>query len=374
MKHKLHKKLVALQMIAITSLLSISQVFAMTGFDEVTTAGNTGQSTVNIEVTADSEEDPTLFSAYIPATLPIKVDKDGNVHTPSNAAIVNGVATKGIAVTNIQANLDNNWQAENWNTDFSALPENSKYVGLKLRGDTLSNDGSFSLTSNNWRIPKNSYIDLNMDAKLPPQSVNQKSDAAVLSFTLDWSGDDTSTGPKWDNSSNNPDDTSGIRVRSDNILITGGSSTLNITWDSEDGTVSLASVTSSNEAIATVGSMTGEEGNKTVSVNGLRYGKSNIIVTLSNGKSTSYVLKVYDIGDTNNIKMELTNKNLRAGDTVRANDINISVPVISPDGETDYVTLHPQMDDVVLADGANELPAKLLLGGSLYDLTMTINV
>jgi hypothetical protein len=29
---------------------------------------------------------------------------------------------------------------------------------------------------------------------------------------------------------------------------------------------------------------------------------------------------------------------------------------------------------VVLADGANELPAKLLLGGSLYDLTMTINV
>ena len=234
------------------------------------------------------------------------------VFTPSNAAIVNEVATKGIAVTNIQANLDNNWQAENWNTDFSALPENSKYVGLKLRGDTLSNDGSFSLTSNNWRIPKNSYIDLSMDAKLPPQSVNQKSDAAVLSFTLDWSDDDTSTGPKWDNSSNNPDDTSVIRVRSDNILITGGSSTLNITWDNEDGTVSLASVTSSNEAIATVGSMTGEEGNKTVSVNGLRYGKSNIIVTLSNGKSTSYVLKVYDIGDTNNIKMELTNKNLRA--------------------------------------------------------------
>ena len=39
MKHKLHKKLVALQMIAITSLLSISQVFAMTGFDEVTTVG-----------------------------------------------------------------------------------------------------------------------------------------------------------------------------------------------------------------------------------------------------------------------------------------------------------------------------------------------
>ena len=110
MKHKLHKKLVALQMIAVTSLLSITQVFAMTGFDEVTKAGNTGQSVVNIEVVTDSEEDPVLFSAYVPSTLPIKVDKDGNVHTPSNAAIINGVSTKGIAVTNIQASLDNGWQ------------------------------------------------------------------------------------------------------------------------------------------------------------------------------------------------------------------------------------------------------------------------
>ena len=42
MKHKLHKKLVALQMIAVTSLLSLTQVFAMTGFDEVIKAGSTG--------------------------------------------------------------------------------------------------------------------------------------------------------------------------------------------------------------------------------------------------------------------------------------------------------------------------------------------
>jgi len=373
MKYKLSKKLITLQMVVVASLLSISQVFAMTGFDEITKAGNTGQSIVNIEVVADGEEDPVLFSAYVPATLPVKVDKDGNVHTPSNAAIINGVATRGIAVTSIQASLDNGWQAENWDTDFSALPENSKHVGLKLRGDTLSDDGNFSLTNNNWKIPKNSYIDLNMDAKLPPQSVNQKSDAAVLSFTLDWSGDNTSTGPKWDSSSN-PEDNSGIRVRNEDILITGGSSTLNITWDSEDGTVSLASVTSSNEAIATVGTITGEEGNKTVSVNGLRYGKSNIVVTLSNGKSTFYELKVYDVGDTNDSKMELVNKKLKAGDTITANDINISMPVVSPDGETEYIVVHPQMEDVVLTSGENTLPATILLGGRTYEFTMTINI
>ena len=301
MKYRLHKKLIALQIIAITSLLSITQAFAMTGFDEVTKAGNTGQAVVTIEVVADSgEEDPVLFSAYVPSTLPIKVDKDGNVHTPSNAAIINGVATKGIAVTNIQASLDNGWQAKNWNTDFSTLPENSKYVGLQLRGDTLSNDGSFSLNANDWKIPKNSYIDLNIQAKLPPQSVNQKSDAAVLSFTLDWSGDNTTTGPKW-NDISTPEDTSGITVQNSSTLIAGGTSTLDITWDSEGGAVSLVGITSSNEAIATVEAASGSDGNKSVVVNGLRYGKSNITVTLSNGKSTSYTLKVYDIGNTDDI-------------------------------------------------------------------------
>lgn len=371
MKYKLHKKLIALQMVAITSLVSITQAFAMTGFDEVTKAGNTGQAVVTIEVVADSGgEDPVLFSAYVPATLPIKVDKDGNVHTPSNAAIINGVATKGIAVTNIQASLDNGWQAKNWNTDFSTLPENSKYVGLKLRQDTLSNDGSFSLTTNDWKIPKGSYIDLNMDAKLPPQSVNQKSDAAVLSFTLDWSGDNTTTGPKW-NDTSEPEDTSGINVQSNEILIAGGSSTLNITWDSED---TLTSITSSNEAIATIGATSGSEGNKTVSINGLRYGKSTVTVTLSNGKSTTYTLKVYDIGNTDDIEMELINRKLQAGDTVTANDINISVPVVSPDGVTEHITMHPQMEDMLLTTGSNELPATLLLGGRTYELKMTINI
>lgn len=276
-------------------------------------------------------------------------------------------------MTNIEASLDNGWQAKSWNTDFSTLPENSKYVGLQLRGDTLSDDGSFSLNANDWKIAKNSYIDLNMQAKLPPQSVNQKSDAAVLSFTLDWSGDNTTTGPKW-NDTSTPEDNSGITVQNSSTLIAGGTSTLDITWDSEGDTVSLTGITSSNEAIATVGSITGEEGNKTVSVNGLRYGKSDITVTLSNGKSTFYKLKVYDIGDTNNLKMELVNKQLKVGDTVKASDINISVPVISPDGETDYIVVHPQMEDVVLTAGENELPAKLLLGGRTYDLTLTIDI
>ena len=97
-------------------------------------------------------------------------------------------------------------------------------------------------------------------------------------------------------------------------------------------------------------------------------------MTLSNGKSTTYTLKVYDIGNTDDIEMELINRKLKVGDTVTANDINISVPVVSPDGVTEYITMHPQMTDVVLTTGSNELPATLLLGGRTYELKMTINI
>lgn len=39
-------------------------------------------------------------------------------------------------------------------------------------------------------------------------------------------------------------------------------------------------------------------------------------MTLSNGKSTIYILKVYDVGNTDDIQMELINRKLKVGDIV----------------------------------------------------------
>ena len=370
-------------MIAVTSLLSITQVFAMPGFDEVTKAGNTGQAVVTIEVVTDGsgEEDPVLFSAYVPATLSIKVDKDGNVHTPSNAAIINGVSTKGIAVKNIQASLSNGWQAKSWNTDFSALPENSKYVGLKLRGDTLAQDGSFSLNSNDWKIPKNSYIDSNMDAKLPPQSVNQKSDAAVLSFTLDWSGDDTTTGPKWtggditpDNPNDNPSTPSKPKAESNDLVIVGGSGDIHITWDAKGDTVTLDSVTSSNTDVVTVGNTSGSNGNKTVTVNGLKSGTSTITATLSNGETVTYEVLVYEVGNPDDIKVSVSDKKFNVGDSITSNNVTASVPLVAPDGSTKTMTVKPSVDTNTLQAGNNTLTGTVTVGDQDYLINFDVAV
>lgn len=141
--------------------------------------------------------DPTIFSAYVPAELPIKMDLDGNIVVSDTAMIINAVETKGICVTDIGVTMENDWLAAGWSEDFSSKADNTKELGLKLRDDTLQTDGTFPLTSDDWKIAKNSYIDLNMGAKLPKQTeAGNKGKVATISFTLDWSGDDVSVGPE----------------------------------------------------------------------------------------------------------------------------------------------------------------------------------
>lgn len=194
---------------------SSPSVLALDGYNEVTTAGGTGDSIVTLTVEntggsgggdtpvdpdvppVDPPVDPTIFSAYVPAELPIKMDLDGNIVVPDNVMIINAVETKGIKVSEINVALESGWSAANWDDDFTAKEENSKELGLKLRLDYLSSDGSFSLNVDDWKIPKNSFIDLNMGAKLPKQTeAGNKGKVATISFTLDWSGDDVSVGPE----------------------------------------------------------------------------------------------------------------------------------------------------------------------------------
>lgn len=179
----------------VASMLLNTVVFATS--NEVTTAGGTATAVIPLEVedTSGGSSAPiAVFSAYVPAELPIKMDLEGDIITPSNAMIVNGVETKGIAVTNINVTLDSEWEAAGWEDDFSE--ENRKKVALQFRGDSLQADGSFEITGANWRIPKDSYIDLNMGAKLPIQTqTGSMGNIATVEFTLDWSGDDDTTGP-----------------------------------------------------------------------------------------------------------------------------------------------------------------------------------
>lgn len=325
------------------------------------------------------DPEPMIFSAYVPSVLPMKLTEDGTVLTPSKAAIINGVATKGIAVKDIEAHLDYDWDA-----DYSSMPVNTKNVGLKLREDTLSKNGDFSVNAEDWKIPKDSYIDLNMKAKLPPQkieTVTQNSDVAKLSFTLDWSGDDTTTGPKWeggainpDNPNDNPSTLSKPKIESSDTIVSGGNGFVKVTWDDKDSKITLDRIISSNTDIATVGDITGSDGNKTVVVNGLKGGTSTITVTLSNGETATYEVTVYEVGNPDDIKVTVSNKELGVGDSVTSNDVIASVPLIAPDGSIKTITVKPSVDDNTLQAGRNSLTGTVTVGGQDYPIHFDITV
>lgn len=332
----------------------------------------------------DKDPEPMIFSAYVPSKLPMKLTEDGTVLTPSKAAIVNGVATKGIAVKDIEAHLDYGWDAEDWNADYSSMSVNTKNVGLKLRGDTLSKNGDFSVNAEDWKIPKDSYIDLNMEAKLPPQkieTVTENSDVARLSFTLDWSGDDATTGPKWeggtinpDNPNDNPSTLSKPKVESSDVIVVGGNGSIKVTWNDKDGKITLDRIVSSSTDVVTIGDITGSDGNKTATINGLKGGTSTITVTLSNGETATYEVIVYEVGNPDDIQVTVSNKNLGIGDSVTSNDVTASVPLIAPDGSIKTITVKPSINDNTLQAGNNSLTGTVTIGGQDYPIHFDVAV
>lgn len=194
MKHKLSAFFLA----TIISAVSILPAFAAReGFTEVTQPGSKGESLVTLTVTGDDYE---VFSAYVPSVLPIVVDTDGTVRCPSNAVIINGVETRGIKVTNVTAKAKDRWGIVAPN--YSFRPETNRYIGFKLAGDSSQSGGfNFNANNENWKIPKGSYINLDMEANVTPVTVapgtDDKSNAVELSFTLAWSGDNETEGEKW---------------------------------------------------------------------------------------------------------------------------------------------------------------------------------
>lgn len=388
MKYEIGKRILGLTTATMVSILPTTQVFGLENFNEVNKAGNKGDSLVEIEIVNDGigggTGETTIFSAYVPSLLPIKVDEDGNVHTPSNAVIVNGVETKGIQVKDIEAHLDYEWEAEDWNTDFDSLPVNSKKLGLKLREDTLSSNGDFSINTEDWKIPKDSYIDLNMKAKLPPQEIaarsSKVSDGAVLSFLLDWSGDDTTTGPKWNggNEEGNPDipstDESNIKGSSTDTIVVGETGNVMFNWDTKGDTILIDSIISSNEEVATIGSITGEEGNKIVQINGLKAGKTIITAKLNNKEIANFEVEVYQVDENKEIQIEVADKEFSVGNKLSSNDVTVKVPLLTSDGSNKYIEVVPSIEDTALKVGNNSLTGTITIGDNTYNITIEITI
>lgn len=132
---------------------------------------------------------PEIFSATVPAEIPISMDADGNV-TVANNLFIENKSSKDIRVTGIQVDGKNGWSVVDFDDDFSAKPIGTKELALSFRGDSTDAGGQIPLTAGEWTIAKDGNLDIKAAAKLPKQVQSNKSSIATVYWTLDWVPDD----------------------------------------------------------------------------------------------------------------------------------------------------------------------------------------
>ena len=167
---------------------------------------------------------------------------------------------------------------------------------------------------------------------------------------------------------------SGIKAESNDTFIAGETGNIKFTWNTRDDAITLTGITSSDKSIATVGTITGEEGSKTVTINALDYGTANITATLSNGETATFEAKVYKVGNGNDIQVTVNNPNLVVGDKLTSDDVTVKVPIISPDGETIFIERTPSIEDNTLKVGDNTITGTVTVGKSTFRINITVAV
>lgn len=175
----MNKKILSLLMASVIAMTAITPAFASEV--EVTEAGGTGDSKVTFEVVnSGSLEDPTIFSAYVPAVLPIKMDLDGKITVPENAVIRNGVDNKAIQVEAATVTTTGDWEHTDMTAAASGSPD-SHLLGLELNSQDLKT-ATFP-----WKIEAAGSLELDMQAAIPQQTtVTSESEIATIGFVLNW--------------------------------------------------------------------------------------------------------------------------------------------------------------------------------------------
>lgn len=378
---------------------TIPQAYAVEGYNDVTAdvdeitgdlivgSGGVGITDVTLLVEGEDEPEPEVvpFSAYVPVELPIKMNTQGDVFTPDNAMIINGVETKGIKVESITASLDDGWAPADWDDDFSAKEKDTQEISLKLRGDTLDSSGNFNITEGDWNIPKNSYIDLNMGAKLPKQSANSnKKRVAQLEFALNWSGDNETEGPKIPIDIGKPDTPDPTPVESDikaiydeSILLPGSTNTIKFDWTADAEDVTLASIESDDTGVIEIVQEQTRianisEGSKVVTIRAVAKGTANVTATLSTGKEAVVSIDVCELDQSGEITFDIDESKLVAGGSLTADDITANIPVVKPDGSTTTIQRHPSsLDNNTLVEGSNTISGKVDINGAELPIEVT---
>lgn len=152
----------------------------------ITTAGGTGEAALQLTVVNASGVGGDVFSATVPAIIPITVSTSGEVTAPTNARIVNNNYDRAIEVKSITLAGANGWTTADYTSgDFST--RDGKRLAMSFNGDASNGAGAVALTADAWQIAADGTLPLALDAKVPLQSKSGAvGQVATVSFVLGW--------------------------------------------------------------------------------------------------------------------------------------------------------------------------------------------
>ena len=357
-------------------ILSAGMVSAQAA--EITTPGGTALTDVtlgtdiSVPVPPDIPE-PEIFSAAVPAEIPIYMDSDGVITVADNLFVENR-SSKAIRVTGIQVKGKNGWKAADFNDDLSAKEIGTKEISLSFRGDTTTDGGDVGVTPDKWVIEKGEKINIEEEVRLPRQVQSSKSSIATVVWTLDWA--DAGEAPDTPVPPTSP--VTNLTAEYENgLMLPGSTNFATFRWTSTDRDTALASVVSASPEIADVSpvaAMAIYRDETTVGIVAKSRGTAVFTGTTSSGDSVSFTVQVSEMDSTRELVTNVRNSDsLKAGDKISPEDIGVLVPVINPDGSKGDYTLHPDTTpDEELEEGSNSFD--IVVDANGVPIEVTINV
>lgn len=371
----------------VLSLSMMTTAYAVKPNEVTEPLENTGTTAVTLTVLdsgGDGEGpgtggDEGFIIATVPAELPIVMDLQGKITVPNDAKIINHSDESNIEIINIDTIMGDGWEIADFRDDFKSKQENSKELGLRLRGDELSTDGSFNLTDGNWVVAKDEgVLQLQMAAKLPKQSETSRTQIATVQFTLDLTNKEASIDkpviPE------EPEEQSTITNDwgKDRVLKSSVTPVV-ISYDSTLADVRIVSVESNSPSVTVEKSKQkrslGNPGEEVWNVKAVSKGAATITAELSTGDTTSFDVMVYELelddGGTVTVP-EIPNKG--EGDKLITGDLVIDIPIQTPDGK-DKITVTPTIPDgTVLEEGDNTIDTTVTVDGVTINITINITI
>ena len=171
------------------------------------------------------------------------------------------------------------------------------------------------------------------------------------------------------------------------LMLPGSTNSAKFNWTTNVVGNKLVSVTSSNpdvaEAQAISSLATGEEtnGEQQVAITAKTRGTAIITGTLESGETSTFTVEVSELqNDTGSGEDAPSGEvegsdGLKSGDTVKPEDITVTIPVVNPDGSEGEIEVTP--DSITggsLTEGENTITATVNVNGMTINITIVINI